>query len=185
MSSEMRELIAKWREMAARGPDPNYDEHGIGPGELTSCANELEDILARTEAGADGADLIQWRYTNAETGEVLTPWTECDAAFREKRKDAPGYQFRELFTHPQDASGDAAKLGAFAASILNLDEDWIGDVDGGTLQDAAEKYALLQAVEVTEACGEGCNCAGYGDFPQTCYRPTDTMKRAMQAKEAK
>jgi hypothetical protein len=50
-------------------------------------------------------------------------------------------------------------------------------IDGGTLQNAAVKHGLLAEHEVAEPCGDGCNCASYGDFPQTCYRPTDTMKR--------
>jgi hypothetical protein len=70
-------------------------------------------------------------------------------------------------------------LRGFAAAILPMDEDFIGDVDGGQLQDAAEKHGLLVAIEVSEPCGEGCNCADYGDFPQTCYRPTDTLRTAI------
>jgi hypothetical protein len=143
----------------------------------------LRALLARTEAGADGAAMAALeRESDKSMGVGFDQWFANPYTAVLLKSIAEDYVPR---THPQDASGDAAKLGAFAASILNLNEDWIGDVDGGTLQDAAEKCGLLQAVEVSEPCGEGCNCAGYGDFPQTCYRPTETMKRAMQAKEAK
>lgn len=47
-----------------------------------------------------------------------------------------------------------------------------GDVDGGDLQSIAVECGLLMPVDVTQPCGEGCNCAGYGDFPLTCFRPT-------------
>jgi hypothetical protein len=76
-----------------------------------------------------------------------------------------------------DARRDAESLRGFIYEIMPLDEEWIGDVDGGTLQNAAVKHGLLAEHEVAEPCGDGCNCASYGDFPQTCYRPTDTMKR--------
>jgi hypothetical protein len=51
------------------------------------------------------------------------------------------------------------------------------DFDGGTLQDMGVKYGLLIPTEMAEPCGpEGaCNCAEYGDFPQTCYRFTAAL----------
>jgi len=51
-----------------------------------------------------------------------------------------------------------------------------GDIDGGDLQDHAEKIGLLTATEVTEPCSENCACAEYyGDFPMTCYRLADWL----------
>lgn len=82
------------------------------------------------------------------------------------------------------ALADAEKLRGFVVAILPMDADWIGDVDGGTLQDAAEVHGLIARTPVTEPCGEACNCAEVGDFPQDCFRPTPTMKRAQAAARA-
>ncbi|QQP96462.1 hypothetical protein [Lysobacter enzymogenes] len=97
---------------------------------------------------------------------------------------------RPVTTPPQpteaarDREDAAAKFGAFAVEILNLDADWIGDVDGGMLQDAAVKHGLLDPVEVAEPCGEGCNCSAYGEFPHECFRPTPIMQAAIDAARA-
>ena len=79
---------------------------------------------------------------------------------------------------------DLRKLRGFAAAMLDWDMDGIGDVDGGTLQDLAEHHGLLVPVQVSEACGEMCLCADYGDFPQTCYRKSETLKRAFAESDA-
>lgn len=70
---------------------------------------------------------------------------------------------------------DNAKLRAFAQAIL---QDWPDTpcFDGGELQDLAERYGLLEAHEVVEPCGEGCNCAEFDDFPMQCYRKTPLLK---------
>lgn len=51
-----------------------------------------------------------------------------------------------------------------------------GDLDGGSLQEKAEALGILGRVPVTEPCGEECNCAEYGDFPQDCLRYADHVK---------
>ncbi|MCK9386114.1 MAG: hypothetical protein M0Q15_16005 [Nevskia sp.] len=69
------------------------------------------------------------------------------------------------------------KLRAFAQDVM---ECWpMGDVDGGALQDMAEKNGLIVAEVRHEDCsdsnGNGCNCAGCNS-PQdwelgvVCYR---------------
>lgn len=45
-------------------------------------------------------------------------------------------------------------------------------LDAADLQETLVEHGLLKPVEVTERCGEGCSCASYGDFPQTCYQRT-------------
>lgn len=78
------------------------------------------------------------------------------------------------------------KLHAFAKEMIAYLPE--GAPDGGDLQDAAVKYGLLIGHEVTEPCGENCNCAGYGDdWPMECFRmadfmrPTDDSARAQEA----
>ena len=50
------------------------------------------------------------------------------------------------------------------------------DLDGGSIQDMAEKYGLVEEVKMTERCGESCICAEMDDFPLTCYRYTEAFK---------
>lgn len=45
------------------------------------------------------------------------------------------------------------------------------DIDGGDAQEKLKELGLLVEVEVTEPCGDGCHCAEWDDFPQTCLRP--------------
>ena len=51
------------------------------------------------------------------------------------------------------------------------------DLDGGSAQDKAEELGLLVRVPVTGSCGERCECAEYGDFPQMCLRHAAALKR--------
>lgn len=60
----------------------------------------------------------------------------------------------------------------FARAVMEAHRDGFGDVDGGFIQDMGEKFGLLHNVPVTEPCGEECNCAEYGEFPQNCLRTT-------------
>ncbi len=61
------------------------------------------------------------------------------------------------------------KLERFALAVLEESRDEPGDLDGGWIQDEAEKLGLLVRVEVVSSCGDSCNCA-YKDFPQDCLR---------------
>jgi len=79
--------------------------------------------------------------------------------------------------------GDLLALQQFAVDILGDEE--IGSLDGGDIQDTAEACGLLIPTEVTEACGEACLCAGYGDFPMTCYRRSPILRRAYKADDAR
>lgn len=69
-----------------------------------------------------------------------------------------------------------ARLLAFARDIL---ESWPdGGIDGGELQELADKHGLLIPTERSEPCGEDCVCAaeyGLGEFPLTCYRRADFL----------
>lgn len=42
-----------------------------------------------------------------------------------------------------------------------------------------QRLGLLVKVPVTEPCGDGCNCAEYGDFQQDCLRLAPDVERAM------
>lgn len=68
------------------------------------------------------------------------------------------------------------ELQRFAAGAMQ--DWWNGDLDGGERQELAEKCGLLIPTEVAEACGEDCNCTEYGEFPMTCYRPSEILKHA-------
>lgn len=74
----------------------------------------------------------------------------------------------------QAAERKVAALQAFAHDVMTSWPE--GDVDGGALQEYAEKHGLIVPQEVMEPCGDDCVCAGYGEFPMTCYRKTDLLQ---------
>jgi hypothetical protein len=51
-----------------------------------------------------------------------------------------------------------------------------GSLDGGELQGLLVDVGVLVPIQVDEPCGEGCNCAEFGDFPMTCYRLADQWR---------
>jgi hypothetical protein len=71
------------------------------------------------------------------------------------------------------------ELRAFAQAVM---ECWpMGDLDGGTLQDAAVAHGLLVPETRHEPCGESCSCAENADaqewgFGVVCYRTTPLLK---------
>lgn len=73
---------------------------------------------------------------------------------------------------------EVERLRSFAQAVM---ECWpMGDLDGSTLQDTAEKYGLLRPETRHEPCGEGCSCAEYAlpdEFSDgvTCYRKTPLL----------
>lgn len=69
----------------------------------------------------------------------------------------------------------------FAADCFSEHRDELGDIDGGWLQDKLVECGLLHKVTATEACGECCRCADYGEFPQECMRDTDAAKFLLAA----
>lgn len=71
---------------------------------------------------------------------------------------------------PRSAISALTQLERYGLAVLEAHRRDIGDLDGGFLQDTAEKLGLLYYVEVTEPCGEYCRCAEYDDFPQQCLR---------------
>ena len=68
---------------------------------------------------------------------------------------------------------DFDRLRAFAIAVLNDFPD--SAPDGCEIHDLAIKHGLLIGEDVTQPCSEGCRCAEYGDFPQTCYRRSPVL----------
>lgn len=107
MSSEMRELVrAELR--AARDT-----EDGV---------NRVMALLARTEAGADGA-FVAWAAVSPR-GTILALYGDKAQAERDVRRfgDIPDAVIRPLVwgdTHPQDASGDAEDAKRYRAQFAD------------------------------------------------------------------
>ena len=65
---------------------------------------------------------------------------------------------------------------SFARAIMDkyINADGMGiDMDGGEVQDLAEKHGVMKVVKMTEYCDEegACGCRDYGaDLPTDCYR---------------
>lgn len=65
-------------------------------------------------------------------------------------------------------------LRAFARKVLRGFPE--GAPECFKLQEFAIEHGLLEGVEATEPCVEdGCWCAEWDDFPQTCYRRTELL----------
>ena len=59
-------------------------------------------------------------------------------------------------------------LEVFALAVLKeYSDSGYSDLDGCWIQDKAVEWGLMDAVKVTESCGEDCICE---DFPMTCLR---------------
>jgi hypothetical protein len=55
--------------------------------------------------------------------------------------------------------------------------EWCDQIDGGDLQEHAEKLGLIEKTTVTEPCCENCACADVWDeFPVECYRYVKWMQ---------
>lgn len=65
------------------------------------------------------------------------------------------------------------KLIDFARWVIQEHREYLGDIDGASIQDKLTELGLLVEVTATEPCGENCACVEYGDFPQKCLRVTD------------
>jgi hypothetical protein len=164
MSSEMRELVKELRAYDYTQGNPDSSDVG-------AWADRLERaLLARTEAGEDGAEPFGWwiecHGTDGDFGQFVT-----DRAFVELLR-SHGVVEREtaLFTHPQDASGDAEEL---LAADMELD--------------AAE--AAFDALDKRDGIGDDRDVRDY-DGPEYARLSAAVSRRAraiaaMQAKEAK
>jgi hypothetical protein len=88
---------------------------------------------------------------------------------------------------PAPPSADARdKLAAFGAWAAEEFREELGDVDGGSAQDAMERLGVLVLVTVTEPCsGFSCRCAEYGDWPMQCYRYPADVRAAIDAAAGK
>jgi hypothetical protein len=67
----------------------------------------------------------------------------------------------------------------FAALVTREVRDGM-DVDGGYVQTIATEAGLFIPEVVTAPCREypGCACAGYGEWPMTCYRDSPELLAA-------
>jgi hypothetical protein len=66
--------------------------------------------------------------------------------------------------------------------MLQLFSDaFAGDIDGGTAQDKALEFGVLEPRTVTEPCGQSCECAGVSAFPLECYFMPAAIRSAIAA----
>lgn len=65
-------------------------------------------------------------------------------------------------------------LARFGAECLREYRECLSDLDGGWLQETAIACGVVEALEVKEPCGEGCECSG---FPTECYFAPDAVAR--------
>ena len=215
MSSEMREVDAfeAWARAQCFGEEElrriegrPANKFGLtweynGDSVQAAWAAWLERaLLARTEAGADGA--VAWQRGSSMKSWRGEQWQECTKDEHDSIKslgywtDASGFNWpsiaRELFTHPQDASGDAE----VAWSVLHIGnhgaaydppntrraftyEKQPGNIDASRLGRAADATAVASAGDSIDrglALLKELQAVGFGVF----HLGPD----AMQAKES-
>ncbi len=84
-----------------------------------------------------------------------------------------------LLEELEDKNAEIAQLRAFAQAVMEV---WpMGDLDGGTLQEIAEKHGMLKPETRHEPCGEVCSCNEYAaphewEYGVVCYRKTPLLK---------
>lgn len=121
-------------------------------------ANEAAVIAAAVQL----APLLEEGWDDQDTPEDQNAGAKaCDALVEAVNK---------MLAAPEYVAGGLTPLERYALEVLDEHRNEITDLDGGWLQDTAEKFGLLVSVPVTERCGEYCRCAEYGDFPQDCLR---------------
>jgi hypothetical protein len=188
MSSEMR-VTDEMVDSAVRVAVEWDGADAISPQVMRAALHAA--LLARTEAGADGAEPFGWwiecHGTDGDFGQFVT-----DRAFVELLR-SHGVVEREtaLFTHPQDASGDAE----VAWSVMRIGNDGAaydppntrraftyekqpGNIDASRLGRAADAAAIASAGDSIDrglALLKELQALGFGVF----------HIGAMQAKEAK
>ncbi len=86
---------------------------------------------------------------------------------------------------PENSPSAEEQFARFGIFILNTSRERFGDIDGGMIQDQAEKLGLLHRVRVTEPCSENCACEEYDSFPQECLRLTEEAQKYVERSEEK
>jgi hypothetical protein len=176
MSSEMREYVAALR-------DREHRFHGMGGHYVAEVIRgELEDILARTEAGADGVDVREALDDRLDwLKKVSGPAKAFQASNVVVRLSTAEESLRMLFaaslrTHPQDASGDAEDAAMFR---------WLCDNARPWESDYEEPHALIRICRGEFQGGVGWfNIIGR-ESRVGVITLRDAVRCAMQAKEAK
>lgn len=142
----------------------NYDR-------LIATLREYERVLAENaslrrylDQRASGTDPLTKRL-EAEVAALREEEAKWAATVERQRKNLDRYR-------EQRAALEADKdhLARLAGKLLEQLGDG-GVPDGGEMQELLVEAGVIAPVEVTESCGENCNCAEW-DFPTTCYRKT-------------
>ncbi len=107
-----------------------------------------------------------------EEGTMCAACPECGGRYALKAEADIAALSPQGVEHPSTPPA-MQKLAAFGSAMLHAHRGTqaceVGDIDGGTCQDLALKFGVLEARQVKEACGESCVCAEVTDFPAECY----------------
>lgn len=133
---------------------------------LERIANGLSEAVSRESYDAQVRKADLWKAT-AEA------------------KDAELWEAKELSRQRMVYAEQLAPLARLALFVLDEARvHGVGDVDGGQLQDEAERLGVLVKVKMAEFCAETCNCAEYFDsaeLPVECLRLSEGVKQARAA----
>ena len=146
MSSEMREEVVSLRRLAEV-----IRKYGTcAPSALETVANNIDALLALTEAGADGAVAWLCEWTDEDDGETVRVSFEFKRGAENRALEVGGdAHVIPLYTHPQDASGDAVMREA-----LERIRDYEGDPRTpvrNSVRKSGIARAALNAMQAKEA----------------------------------
>jgi hypothetical protein len=71
----------------------------------------------------------------------------------------------------QEIRATEPALESFADEIIQVAFNG-SSIDGGTIQELAERHGLLKRTRMNERCGYRCSCDEHGEFPRDCFRKT-------------
>lgn len=171
----------------------------VSPGDNYYTANQMR-TYARAAIASDRARIAQSAPAGTESELVAAAKHEIarlkEELFYYTRTINPGvrnpeahYALEPVFaaapTPPDQPVPDlSASMRAFVDEVLGLAFEG-GTADGDDIQAWGVKHGLLAPVEVSEACGESCNCAREcGMWPVTCYRKTYAPAAPSDARDA-
>jgi hypothetical protein len=173
----------KAREQAlALYKSPFRFDHGyIFDADNNMVADQHETSICRVRGWGRIGSMANAEALQDEVGEViaeaLTKFYEGSAVSNKAAQ--PSYSAQQV-AEQKDAA--TPNYRTFGIDVLKLSRDHgCADVDGSDMQELAAKHGLIVEREVTERCGESCECAEIGEIPGKCFFYAEDVRTTIDA----
>lgn len=156
--------------------------------QVEALANEIKAVLGYSREGSNSIGNLHVDTSAHRAYEVMKVLDKAIAIQQDPTPKFRGVNYDGLTVRytkdPEPTAGQNVcdgvdALRAFAQQVMEV---WpYGDLDGGSLQEAATKHGLLKPEVWHEPCGENCACVEHAtpnEFKAgvTCYRKTALLK---------